>query len=171
MEEQLQQNDISGVWRGLKTISGHREPDNQTVGTLEWVNDLNLFFNRFDQSPAPSPAQSSLLQPPSSAPPVHCLTPTSTPLPTVFSSQLPPHCLSCQTPPPPPTPSNTQPPCSNLCLTTTQVRDELRRIRARKATGPDGISSRLLKSCADQLCEIVEHLFNTSLKLGRVPQL
>uniref|UniRef100_A0A674NYW7 Reverse transcriptase domain-containing protein n=1 Tax=Takifugu rubripes TaxID=31033 RepID=A0A674NYW7_TAKRU len=43
--------------------------------------------------------------------------------------------------------------------------------RARKATGPDGISSRLLKSCADQLCGIFSHMFNLSLRLGRVPQL
>ncbi|KAI3367035.1 hypothetical protein L3Q82_009669 [Scortum barcoo] len=41
----------------------------------------------------------------------------------------------------------------------------------RKAAGPDGISSRLLKSCADQLCGIFGYTFNLSLKLGRVPQL
>ncbi|KAI4889719.1 hypothetical protein NFI96_009930 [Prochilodus magdalenae] len=51
-----------------------------------------------------------------------------------------------------------------------QVRNELRKIKA-KAAGPDGISARLLKSCADQLCRVVEHMFNMSLKLGRVPQL
>jgi len=50
------------------------------------------------------------------------------------------------------------------------VRKELRRIKVRKATGPDSISSRLLKSCADQLCGIVEHVFNLSLRLGKVPQ-
>ncbi|KAI4887201.1 hypothetical protein NFI96_031265, partial [Prochilodus magdalenae] len=51
------------------------------------------------------------------------------------------------------------------------VRNELRKIKAKKAAGPDGISARLLKSCGDQLCEVVEHMFNMSLKLGRVPQL
>ncbi|MDG2555456.1 reverse transcriptase family protein [Vibrio parahaemolyticus] len=51
------------------------------------------------------------------------------------------------------------------------MRDQLRRIKTRKAAGPDGISSRLLKSCADQLCGIVETIFNLSLRLGRVPQL
>ncbi|KAI4878183.1 hypothetical protein NFI96_009370 [Prochilodus magdalenae] len=49
--------------------------------------------------------------------------------------------------------------------------NELRKIKAKKAAGPDGISARLLKSCADQLCRVVEHMFNMSLKLGRVPQL
>ncbi|KAI3355351.1 hypothetical protein L3Q82_017895 [Scortum barcoo] len=52
-----------------------------------------------------------------------------------------------------------------------QVRNALKKNRARKAAGPDGISSRLLKSCADQLCGIFGYTFNLSLKLGRVPQL
>ncbi|KAI3364557.1 hypothetical protein L3Q82_011339 [Scortum barcoo] len=34
-----------------------------------------------------------------------------------------------------------------------QVRTQLKKIKARKATGPDGISSRLLRDCADQLCQ------------------
>lgn len=37
--------------------------------------------------------------------------------------------------------------------------------------GPDGISSRLLKTCADQLCGILLYMFDLSLKLGKVPQL
>ncbi|XP_049889973.1 uncharacterized protein LOC126383492 [Epinephelus moara] len=53
MEEQLQQSDVSGVWSGLKTISGHKQPDSQARGNQQWVNDLNLFFNRFDQSAPP----------------------------------------------------------------------------------------------------------------------
>ncbi|KAI3363870.1 hypothetical protein L3Q82_001469 [Scortum barcoo] len=76
MEHQLQQNNICGVWKGLKTISGFKEPKSQPVG---------------DQG---------------------------------------------------------------LLLTTHQVRNALKKNRARKAAGPDGISSRLLKSCADQLCGI-----------------
>ncbi|KAI3363875.1 hypothetical protein L3Q82_001471 [Scortum barcoo] len=107
MEHQLQQNNICGVWKGLKTISGFKEPKSQPVGDQGWANDLNLFFNRFDQASAPPPAQSSLLQPPSrSVPPVHCLllcplplshdpqfTPT-TPVPplTTLSSHLPDTC-------------------------------------------------------------------------------
>ncbi|KAI3371820.1 hypothetical protein L3Q82_024372 [Scortum barcoo] len=91
MEHQLQQNNICGVWKGLKTISGFKEPKSQPVG---------------DQG---------------------------------------------------------------LLLTTHQVRNALK--KNRKAAGPDGISSRLLKSCADQLCGIFGYTFNLSLKLGRVPQL
>lgn len=51
------------------------------------------------------------------------------------------------------------------------MRNQLRKMKSRKATGPDGINSRLLKSCADQLSGIVQHMFNLSLKLGTVPRL
>ncbi|KAI3375418.1 hypothetical protein L3Q82_021909 [Scortum barcoo] len=39
MEHQLQQNNICGVWKGLKTISGFNEPKSQIVG------DQSLAFN------------------------------------------------------------------------------------------------------------------------------
>ena len=68
----------------------------------------------------------------------------------------PPLPLDIQPPPPP----DMQPPCSNLSLSTIQVRNKLRKIKAKKVMGRDGISSRLLKSCADQLCRIVEYIFN-----------
>ena len=48
---------------------------------------------------------------------------------------------------------------------------QLRKMKAKKAMGPDRISSRLLKSCADQLCRIVEYIFNMNVKLGKVPLL
>ncbi|KAI3371228.1 hypothetical protein L3Q82_023541 [Scortum barcoo] len=170
MEHQLQQNNICGVWKGLKTISGFKEPKSQPVGDQGWANDLNLFFNRFDQASAPPPAQSPLLQPPSrSVPPVHCsscapspshdlqLTPTRHFQFTLCPAPLPPINTSLLQPAPHITPG--------------EVRNALKKNRARKAAGPDGISSRLLKSCADQLCGIFGYTFNLSLKLGRVPQL
>ena len=88
--------------------------------------------------------------------------PTST-QPPAISSQTPLTSAPVSSPPPPTD--------DTLSLTTNQVRRELQKCKARKAAGPDGISSRLLKSCADQLCGIVELLFNLSLKQGRVPQL
>ena len=51
MENQLQQRNVSGVWKSLKTISGQRTPDSQAAGDQMWVNNMNLFFNRFDQTP------------------------------------------------------------------------------------------------------------------------
>lgn len=46
-----------------------------------------------------------------------------------------------------------------LSLTADQLRNELRKSKARKARGPDGISSRLLK---DQLYKGFLHIFNQS---------
>ncbi|KAI5086634.1 hypothetical protein C0J45_23309 [Silurus meridionalis] len=85
MEDQLQQNNVSGVRKGLKTITGHKEPSSQAEEA--------------------------------------------------------------------------------------QVRMELMKIKARKAADTDGISSRLLKTCADQLCGILLYMFDLSLRLGKVPQI
>ncbi|TWW69303.1 putative RNA-directed DNA polymerase from transposon BS [Takifugu flavidus] len=129
MENQLQQNNICGVWKGLKTISGFKEQKSQPVvssaatpATVCAPNRLPTHSRHFTLSPMPTPPNNtSLLQPV-------------------------PH-------------------------TPHQVRMALKKNRARKATGPDGIHSRLLKSCTDQLCGILSHMFNLSLKLGRVPKL
>lgn len=170
MEDELQSNNISEVWRGLKTISGHRGEVSQVTGDQGWVNDLNLFFNRFDQSPVPPPAQKARLQHSSLASPGSCQPPSLT-IDAIPSTQPPPTSLTDNSTPPESESPPTQIPSSSLSLTTVQVRKELRRIKRRKAAGPDGVSARILKSCADQLCGIVEHVFNLSLKLGRVPLL
>ncbi|KAK7945276.1 hypothetical protein WMY93_001004 [Mugilogobius chulae] len=68
-------------------------------------------------------------------------------------------------------PPSTPPPAPALSVTAAQVRRELKRIKTRKAAGPDCISPRLLKSCADELCGVMGHVFNMSLKLRVVPQL
>lgn len=127
MEEQLQQNNVREVWKGLKTMSGHnkgrgKEP---AQGNREWADKLNLFFNRFDSASSPPSSPLLSLPPPSSPPP---LLPHLSPL-----SSHPP--LS----PPPPH--------LNLTLTADQMRGQLKRICIRKAAGPDGISPRLLKDC------------------------
>ena len=46
MENQLQQRNVSGVWKSLKTISGQRTPDSKAVGDQMWVNNMNLFFQK-----------------------------------------------------------------------------------------------------------------------------
>lgn len=44
------------IWKGLKIISVQRKPDIQAVGgDQKLVNNLKLFFKRFDQTPSPSP--------------------------------------------------------------------------------------------------------------------
>uniref|UniRef100_A0A669BD36 Reverse transcriptase domain-containing protein n=1 Tax=Oreochromis niloticus TaxID=8128 RepID=A0A669BD36_ORENI len=161
MENQLQQNNVGEVWRGLRTISGHKHQNALPGRDVRWANELNHFFNRFDSAMRQSPTSAAGSPTPTAAVPP--LTPQ-----TLHTSSIHPAHSS----PPPTTASNTQSTQgSSLSLSTTQVRRELRRINGKKAAGPDGISSRVVRSCADQLCGVIEHLFNLSLRLGRVPQL
>ena len=57
------------------------------------------------------------------------------------------------------------------CITSHQVSGELRKLRPGKAAGPDKVSPRLLKACAAELGEPLQHVFNLSLQLGKVPTL
>lgn len=63
------------------------------------------------------------------------------------------------------------PPPSSLVIISNQVRREISKLRINKATGPDNINPRVLRSCAEQLAEVFQHLFNLSLRLKKVPQL
>ncbi|KAI3352018.1 hypothetical protein L3Q82_020842 [Scortum barcoo] len=71
------------------------------------------------------------------------------------------------TTPPPSSPTSTQSPL----ITTDQVRGQLRKLRPRKAAGPDKVCPRLLKTCAAELGEPLQRIFNLSLQIGRVPTL
>ncbi|KAI3351116.1 hypothetical protein L3Q82_005681 [Scortum barcoo] len=112
MEHQLQQNNICGVWKGLKTISGFKVPKSQPVGDRGWANDLNLFFNRFDQASAPPGPVSSAATPITVF--ALCSRLLLCPLPPSHGSHLPDTSISlCPVHPPPSTP-----PCSSLLLIT-----------------------------------------------------
>ncbi len=50
-----------------------------------------------------------------------------------------------------------------------EVRRALKRVNIRKATGPDGITGRVLRSCADQLAGLFTSIFNESLATSVVP--
>ncbi|KAK3534953.1 hypothetical protein QTP70_002045 [Hemibagrus guttatus] len=49
------------------------------------------------------------------------------------------------------------------------VRRAFRRVNTRKAAGPDRISGRVLKSCADQLAPVFTEIFNLSLTQSVIP--
>ncbi len=49
-----------------------------------------------------------------------------------------------------------------------EVRRELKRVNVRKAAGPDGITGRVLRSCADQLAGLFRSIFNESLAISVV---
>ncbi|KAI3369301.1 hypothetical protein L3Q82_007554 [Scortum barcoo] len=102
-------------------------------------------------------------QPTSSSLCLHAPSPPSTPPPSLGLSPSPPPSppsLQSSSPPPPPSPNVFTP-------TVDQVRTQLKKIKARKATGPDGISSRLLRDCADQLCQVVCYIFNPEPESGK----
>ncbi len=50
-----------------------------------------------------------------------------------------------------------------------EVRRELKRVNIRKAAGPDGITGRVLRSCADQFAGLFTSIFNESLAISVVP--
>ncbi len=50
-----------------------------------------------------------------------------------------------------------------------EVLRELKRVNVRKAAGPDGITGRVLRSCADQLAGLFISIFNESLATSVVP--
>ncbi len=50
-----------------------------------------------------------------------------------------------------------------------KVRRELKRVNVRKAAGPDGITGRVLRSCADQLAGLFTSIFNESIATSVVP--
>ncbi len=54
-------------------------------------------------------------------------------------------------------------------LSEDKVRRELKRVNVRKAAGPDGITGRVLRSCADQLVGLFTSIFNESLATSVVP--
>ncbi len=54
-------------------------------------------------------------------------------------------------------------------LSEAKVRRELRRVNVRKAAGPDRITGRVLRSCADQLAGLFTSIFNESLATSVVP--
>ena len=61
------------------------------------------------------------------------------------------------------------PALSSLILTEHEVRRTLKAVNPRKAVGPDGVSGRVLRDCADQLAGIFTKIYNQSLSQAIVP--
>ncbi len=56
-----------------------------------------------------------------------------------------------------------------IAVSEDEVRRALKRVNIRKAAGPDGITGRVLRSCADQLAGLFTSIFNESLATSVVP--
>ncbi|KAI3363582.1 hypothetical protein L3Q82_011589, partial [Scortum barcoo] len=158
--------------RKIQRVQGQLQEENggppaakQREGGLERAP--SYLRTGFDTGPTSTPLSLSTDQPTSSSLCLHCPLTIHQHLHHLWGSHHPPPSppsLQCSSPPPPPSPNLFTP-------TVDQVRTQLKKIKARKATGPDGISSRLLRDCADQLCQVVCYIFNLSLSLERVPVL
>jgi hypothetical protein len=57
----------------------------------------------------------------------------------------------------------------HIIITPTIVKQVLLQLDVSKSTGPDQISNKILKNCADSLCLPLSILFNKSLELGQYP--
>ncbi|KAI4903828.1 hypothetical protein NFI96_000292 [Prochilodus magdalenae] len=175
------------VWSGMKTITGYMQrTDSATDGGVERASEFNTFYNRFDcpvqVSAAPADTSSTLLL--ASAPDTfECLDINTSPSSFVIHAPLQQAGSTVNKAPAPPfshlllsdlrcstsTEAPTSPPLHTF--TADQVRGELRRLHTRKAAGPDRVCPRLLKSGAVELGAPLQHIFNLSLRLGRVPTL
>jgi hypothetical protein len=63
-------------------------------------------------------------------------------------------------------------PATKICglsFTAANVSKTFKRVNSRKAAGPDGIPSRVLRACADQLAGVFTDIFNQSLSQSAVP--
>ena len=60
---------------------------------------------------------------------------------------------------------------NNIVVTEEEVLDQLKGIKANKATGPDLISARMLKEAGSSICLSLTYLFNLSLQQGIVPKM
>ena len=58
-----------------------------------------------------------------------------------------------------------------IVISELDVRNILRRVKVNKATGPDDISNRILKTCYQQLAPIFTRLYQLTLDLGVIPQI
>ena len=56
-----------------------------------------------------------------------------------------------------------------LVISENETRKEFLNVIANKAKGPDGLTGKILKTCASQLCHIYSHIFDLSLSTSSIP--
>ena len=71
---------------------------------------------------------------------------------------------------PPEFPVKTEEKITDVQFTTETVRERLQELNPNKAAGPDGVESRLLKECAEELAPILHQMYRKSLDEGEVPE-
>jgi len=61
------------------------------------------------------------------------------------------------------------PPISFITVTNDMVLGKLKSLSPDKAVGPDEISCRMLKLCANSICPVLARIFNISISTGSLP--
>lgn len=134
LEQKFTENNMKQVWDGLKLISGYSKSSTSKSflpeTTVEYANDLNVFYNRFDKNDFRNEINS---------------------LHTTLKNML----MIDDGP--------------ILQVSNDDVCCEFKKLNTTKSAGPDNITPRILKLCAEQLAEIFTFIFNWSFRTQVVP--
>ena len=129
LEQKFTQNNMKQVWGGLKLISGYSNSSSSRnflpETTVEYANNLNAFYNRFDKNDFSAEINSTRNR--------------------LFDDG------------------------PVLQVTSEDVYKEFKKLNITKSAGPDNITPRFLKLCAEQLAEIFAFMFNWSFGTQVVP--
>ena len=140
MQAQMGNNDTRGLWRGLRTITDYQiTPPSTERANSSLAEDLNSFYARFEASNTASAIANNNNNNNVSA--------------LASAADESSHAGAEQA----------------LSVTEHDVRRALLRVNTRKAAGPDGLSGRVLKTCANQLAPVFTTIFNLSLANSTVP--
>ena len=71
---------------------------------------------------------------------------------------------------PPAFPKRTEEKITDVVFTIETVEERLQELNPNKATGPDGVESRLMKECSEELAPILHRIFRKSLDEGEIPE-
>ena len=164
VEQRMDQGDARGLWRGLRTINDYRSRSPAMVSVdASLANELNRFYARFETgggaaSTVASGGDASLSA--SSSANINNVS---------ISAGLTAGVDGAGSPAGDAAVSPTAREGCALSVTEHEVRRAFMRVNIRKAAGPDGISGRVLRSCAVQLAPVFTTIFNLSLAQSVVP--
>lgn len=157
LENKLQQNNTKEVWSGMRTIIGYNVASQPVDGDQARADEFNLFLNRFDSGASAQIAPVTPPLPPSSVHPAYL--PVVTP---PHSSAPPPLSLALSSGLTPTT-------GKHITFMLDEVQMVLKRLQPGKVAGPDGITSGIIRLCANELCGVLKYIHKLSMFIERPP--
>lgn len=167
LAKRLGTKDAWNVYRSKRNqaVSALRRTKREYFASLSRnVRDLKQFWSAYH----------SITRDYKRVPPTLFKGPMSATSPVAKATLLNDHFVSCFTPanvhPPRPAEANDDPSTlSDLQCSGMEVSKIISALRSDIASGPDGISIKMLKDCATSICSPLATLFNKSLDVGKVP--